>query len=66
MSLAVITEAAVVTCSSGVSVRVAVTKTGGRVGSDAGCAASEKTGRKAKKMRKKKYTKPPFPAKGDG
>src|SRR5690348_9425591 len=58
------TDADVVTCSRGVSVRVAVTNTGGNVTS-AVWAAPRKRTRKKKMKTVKNCMTPPFPAKGE-
>jgi hypothetical protein len=55
MSLSVITVAEVVTCDKGISVRVEVTNTGGRVGSGA-CAPASSENQNKNSNRKRKQT----------
>jgi hypothetical protein len=66
MSFAVITDAEVVTCWRGVSVRVEVTKTGGRVGSsDSAAVSSENENKNNSKRSKPTFMETSFPAKGE-
>jgi phage baseplate assembly protein gpV len=59
--LAVITDADVVTCSRGISVRVEVTKTGGKIGSGGSAAGDlEKQNKTTNKKSKQTFIKPSF------